>query len=461
MVVIPYSNEELWNPDPYQLPKRSRLNHILPVSVGSPFVESLTSYLTRLAQSHSTTISILMTREFAPLLDKHYIQNGSKKGLSTLFNRSAAINSTGELAKLLVDSVEKLTLKQNLSALTLLPFRNCLSSRELLHKTKAWCPDCYEEWRASKKTIYDPLLWNLKDVELCSNHHRLLQTVCFHCDRSIPWLHSKSRIGYCPYCDRWLGSSSETTNTTNLLLSQKNLRRNIWISKTLGELIACSEEDAFVIQKDNIAKAIRQTIKITHQGNIASFAQSFKLPKNTVWMWHQGNSIPKLKYILNICYCLDIPLLSFLKLESTVFESLEIDFQKLPNKGGVKRVSPKNFNPQKIENALQKILKSQHIPPTTMKEVAKQIGFDRRIISEYYPELCKAISAKYRRYQDRVRAKKIEECCQEVRQAVSVLYQRGEYPSEVRVSQLISQPGYFRYKKVRMALKDAKSEIHF
>ena len=41
------------------------------------------------------------------------------------------------------------------SALTLLPFRNFLSSRELLHKTKAWCPNCYEEWKGSKKPIYE------------------------------------------------------------------------------------------------------------------------------------------------------------------------------------------------------------------------------------------------------------------------------------------------------------------
>ena len=461
MVVRPYSNKELWSPDPYQLPKRSRLNHLLPVAVGTPFVESLTSYITRLAQSHSISISILMTRELAPLLSKDYIQNGSKKGLSTLFNRGAAINSTGELARLLVDSVEKLTLKQNLSALTLLPFRNFLSSRELLHKTKAWCPNCYEEWKAAKKTIYDPLLWTLKDIEVCSHHNRLLQTVCVNCDRSITWLHSQSRIGYCPYCDRWLGSSSETTNTTNLVLSQENLRRTIWISNTLGELMACSGEEASAIDKNNLAKAIRETIDITHQGNIASFAKSFKLPKNTVWMWYKQKSVPKLKFILNICYCLDISLLSFLELEPTVFESLEIDFQKLPNTSDVKRVSPKNFNPQKIENALQQILNSQHIPPPTMKEVAKRLGFDRRIISEHCPELCKAISAKYRSYQDRVRDKKIEECCQEVRQAVNTLIEKGEYPSEARVSRLISQPGYFRYKKVRMALRNAKSKLNF
>ena len=68
---------------------------------------------------------------------------------------------------------------------------------------------------------------------------------------------------------------------------------------------------------------------------------------------------------------------------------------------------------------------------------------------------------RYFYYQRLIRAKKIEDCCQQVREAVIFLVQRGEYPSEARVSDLISQPGYFRYKKVRMVLRDAKSDLTF
>ena len=306
MVIKPYSNEEIWNPEPYQVPPRSRLNHLFSVAVGTAFVESLTSYITRLAQSHSITISTLITRELAPIIDRNYVQKGAKKGLSSLLNRGAAINSTGELAQLFVNSIERLTLQQNLSALTLLSFRDCLSSKQLLHKTKSWCPDCYEEWRSIDKTLYEPLLWSFRDVKVCSYHNRLLQTTCFNCDRHIPWLHSKSRIGYCSYCGRWLGSSNDTQKTHELIILSKNeLERSLWISNTIGELIACSGEDS-IVKQNNIAKAIREIINITHQGNITSFAKFFKLPKNTVWMWEKGKSLPSLKSILNICYCLEI-----------------------------------------------------------------------------------------------------------------------------------------------------------
>ena len=382
------------------------------------------------------------------------------------------------MLRYLVDSLEKLTLKRNLSALTFLPLGDFLSSRELLHKTKAWCPYCYEEWKVSNNTIYEPLLWTLKDVTFCSRHYQPLQTLCPYCDRAapafadhevprlqrdrqIPWLSSKSRIGYCSHCDRWLGSSINTTIKANTVFSEEDLSRNIWISLTLGELIAWSGKSSILTQKFNIREAVQKIIDITHQGNIAAFARVFKLPKNTVWMWYKGKSIPNLKYILNICYCLDISLLNFVTLEETAFQSLKINPQKLCNKLRIKRASPRNFDYKEIELSLQTILNSQQIPPPTMREVAEKLGFDRRTISDHYPELCKAISARYFYYQRLIRAQKIEDCCQQVREAVIFLVKRGEYPSEARVSDLISQPGYFRYKKVRMALRDAKSDLTF
>jgi hypothetical protein len=56
-------------------------------------------------------------------------------------------------------------------------------------------------------------------------------------------------------------------------------------------------------------------------------------------------------------------------------------------------------------------------------------------------------------------AERIQKCCQEVEQAVLDIDASGEYPSEARVSQLISQPGYFRYKEVRKSLNRAMLDL--
>ena len=459
MDIKPYSKEELWSPKPYQLPIRSHLNHLKPVAVGTPLVESLTSYMTRLAESHSVLISTLMTREIAPILTNDSTEYGSKRDLNSLFNCGAAINSTGEIVELFLDSLTKLTLSNNLSALTLVSLKGYFSDRELLSKSKTWCPNCYQNWRRLKKTIYEPLLWTFKDVKVCPIHKQPLQNLCPNCDRQIPWFTSKSRVGYCCYCQQWLGSISKTEKNTDLIRIEENLAKSIWVANTLGELISSSYKLHQDSSRDRIPLTIGEIVNLTHQGNIAAFARTLNLAKNTVWMWCRRKSLPQLKHILNICYALNISLLDFFTQNN--FEFLKIDSQKLPCKISSKRVSPQNLDLQKVEKFLHSVLQDRDSTPTTMKEIARELAIDQRTLSKHFPELCQAISTKFRNYQAKIRRRKIDKSCQEVRQAVFTLIQTGEYPSEARVSRLISQPGHFRYKKVRMALKEAKSKINF
>ena len=310
MDIEAYRNEELWSPKPYQALKRSRLNYLEPMAVNTSQVESLTSYLTRLAESHSVLVSTLMTREIAPILTNDNTEYGSKRGLNALFNCGVAINGTGEIVELFLDSLVRLTLNKKLSALTLLTLRGHFSDRELLSKSKTWCPHCYEDWRKSQKTIYEPLLWTFRSVEVCPIHKQPLQTKCPNCDREIPWFTSRSRVGYCCYCQQWLGSMCQSKNSNHLVLNKRSLVKSIWIANILGDLIASPKTRS--LSKSSIHLSIREVINITQKNNIAAFARTFNLPKNTVWMWCQDKTIPQLKHILNICYALNISLVDFL-----------------------------------------------------------------------------------------------------------------------------------------------------
>ena len=432
------------------IPDRSSLYHLEPVGVGTPHVESLTSFLMRLAQAHSLEINTLFAKKISNYFDQEYLQEERNKGLSTLFNKGAALNSNGILASQLYQSLEQLTLRKDLSYLTLLAFNNVFSSRKLLRKSKAWCPICYEQWVTAGKKVYEPLLWSFETVTVCPKHFQPLVTKCPNCDRSIPWLTGKSKVGFCPTCCRWLGSFSSNQHSTG----ESDLAESVWISQNLGELISSIPSSLSSIQSDNISKAFNLIIDEIFEGNIAAFAKIFGRPKNTVWMWCKGKSTPELRGILSVCYCFDISLLDFVRLKQQAFRSLQIDPQKLPNKLNPKRPSPKTFDYVATEKYLHNILNHME-HPLAMKEVAIRLNIDRRIIYSYFPKLCKAISAKYRSYQQQQTAERIQKCCQEVEQVVHSLRQVGEYPSEARVSQLISQPGYFRYKEVRKSLNKA------
>ena len=73
------------------IPKRSRLYFLEPIGVGTPYTESLSSYLTRLAQEHCVTPQKLIMGEIAPLImgDKYQSEMISNN-VSTIFGNSDA-----------------------------------------------------------------------------------------------------------------------------------------------------------------------------------------------------------------------------------------------------------------------------------------------------------------------------------------------------------------------------------
>ena len=120
--------------------------------------------------------------------------------------------------------------------------------------------------------------------------------------------------------------------------------------------------------------------------------------------------------LLTICYSLDTSLLDFISLKTKAFESLQINPQRLLTAPRTKRKSPQAFDYEAVEKYLKTILNNPEITPPKIKEVAETLGIHRRIISGYFPALCKAISAKYRCYQKLNTARRIEDCCKEIEQ---------------------------------------------
>ena len=57
---------EAWAPAREAPPRRSRLYSLEPIGIGTPEVESLSSYLNRLAQAHCVTVTALITHELLP-----------------------------------------------------------------------------------------------------------------------------------------------------------------------------------------------------------------------------------------------------------------------------------------------------------------------------------------------------------------------------------------------------------
>src|SRR5258706_10822815 len=76
---------EIWDIELPALPARSRLCHLEPAQVGTPFAESLTSYIGRLAARHDFTTRTLVTQEVFPHFGKAYLSSSWKSNNITAF----------------------------------------------------------------------------------------------------------------------------------------------------------------------------------------------------------------------------------------------------------------------------------------------------------------------------------------------------------------------------------------
>lgn len=229
--------EALSNLQPPEIPKRSRLFYLEPVGVGTPYTESLSSYLNRLAQEHCLTSQKLIMGEIAPLIltgeDKSELLQKSVSHLLGNSDGKPAINGMRQMTDQLVTVLEQLTLRQNLRFLTLLSWKGMISDRGLFRNYRAWCPCCLEAWKQDKKTIYEPLLWSFKDVEVCLSHQQRLIDECPHCKSRLPVFARISPPGFCSRCYRWLGNNGKTT---------EEIEQYRVIIEGIGDLIAIAPQ---------------------------------------------------------------------------------------------------------------------------------------------------------------------------------------------------------------------------
>ena len=202
-----------------KIPQRSRLFFLEPIGVGTPYTESLSSYLTRLAQEHCVTPKKLIMGEIAPLImGDRYKSEMLSKNVSTLFGNSdakPAINGMRDMTRSLILALESLTLGEDLRYLSCLTWKGIIKERGLFRQHKTWCSQCFQAMRQENKSLYEPLIWSFKDVNYCSQHHCQLVDRCPHCDSQFKAIGDRAIIGFCSKCRTWLGNQGELVSSPN------------------------------------------------------------------------------------------------------------------------------------------------------------------------------------------------------------------------------------------------------
>jgi AraC-like DNA-binding protein len=385
---------EAWNLKIPDIPPRSRLYPLEPIGKGTPLVEGLTSYILRLADAHAVPVGALVSHELAHLRPPSRSGEPWKArwGRRTYAVQlvSYAVNGLEDGASRWVGALEAGTLRNDLSQLTLLSFREFLCSLHLFRKVRAWCPSCLEEWQMAGSTIYEPLLWSLKLVKVCPKHHRHLAERCPLCCRAMKPLASDSRPGRCSHCYRWVGALEGKPFTQNAPIDwAKSLETRR--AKYLGDLLAYAPRLDGRLLRQNFRHNLRRCVHELFRDNKAAFAHFVNCPSGAVENWVSGVTIPRINRFLEACVRLEVPMVTFLKNSS---QDGTIDWRSLASRIDHDRPVGRYWRREETLRALEPVLRER--PAPTLAQVAQRLRYKgteglRRVA----PEICKQITRNY------------------------------------------------------------------
>ncbi|MDZ7609407.1 MAG: helix-turn-helix domain-containing protein [Eubacteriales bacterium] len=448
---------ESWNLSHPDIPPRSRLYHLEPIGIGTPYAESLTSYISRLADAHSVYTSTLISRELTPAKARPLPKVGRQPAHKFGYAYSSALNGLTDQAKKWINALELATLRNDLRFLTMLTWAEVLPAAGLMRAVRAWCPACFEEWQRTKQPIYEPLLWSLQVVKICQFHHQYLQFKCPYCNQdSIPLLAWRSRPGYCCQCGQWLGIP--LNSVVNDEIPKSELEWQIWIVETVGDLLAVAPSLSSTPEKENIVRALLACADKVKGGNKAAFARTLGVSKSTMHLWCNGKAIPQIDAYLRICRRLGLKLSNLLDGTTLIFETAEVN-HRLPLTTKKSRSSNRPFPKEQILHSLNMVLSSNESPPPSMREVARRLGYHDKYLRLHFPDLCRCISTRYTGYRNEQSRLRTELLHKEIRQVVLELHAQGVNPTPRNVRVRLSKPNSFLETAAQMAHKNAIQEL--
>ncbi|HEX8475397.1 MAG TPA: TniQ family protein [Pyrinomonadaceae bacterium] len=386
-----YQTYPHWDIESPPLPARSRLFRLEPIGIGTAEVESLTSYIARLAEVHCVSPRKLLCEEILAPAGKHTAHYSASPQFS-----GQQINSIGGLAELTTTSLEQLTMRHGLHHMTLLTWRNILSPQQLIKSKKAWCAACYRERAKANGLMYDSLIWMLKPVLICHRHHEYLSQVCPHCNRHLPLLSRFYRPGHCSRCQRWLGvkNDSKTKGSDKELISTEELKKQFSFVDLIGELLSVSPSFTSKPTCQSFRVNLAQYIEDNACGSINLFSDYVDIWSGSIRRLTKGETKLSLEVLCQLCFKLGISPFSLLSESANPIRIEQTVVLCQPKATRLKGIVPWND----VKAYLQGVLKET--PPPSLEAVARRMGYYPPRIKRHFPKLCDRIATRYWKYME-------------------------------------------------------------
>lgn len=469
---------------------RNKLYDITPFGIGTPYVESLSSYMIRLATLHMVSVSSLIESIISPYLTIEYIKKKNlEKSLSNYNSIFINSNSPGTLDYL--NALEILVGRDDLQYLTLLNWEGFLGSRVITHNRR-WCPSCLERMKCNSEEIYEPLIWLISAVEKCDIHEIPLRDKCPNCNRNLSFLHKKIMNGHCQHCGIWLG---EQKNITKVMLTSEE-KYNF---TTFKELIKYAPHLCSFPSKTFVSIFLSNCLKELGFKSKSEFARFLGTNLEILTKWIRNTRHPNVNSLLKISKKMNVTIYQMIDNPKL---TIDFDFRNKTNYNITKDfieqilrtellsenprsinqiISQEDFGIKKAKKNFPELCKAvkvhyfeckkkkqfrhkedvkmklkiclQREMPISLNQFARENDYRVGTIKEYHPNLCSKVVKRYKDYLHSLKQKMTENILNEVEATVYKLHNEGIYPSIHAINKSLSNNHLFLKKDVKDAWK--------
>lgn len=434
---------------------RSQLYGLAPLQMGTFEVESLTSYVNRLAWAHGVRPRLFLTEMLVlHLHGAHDLQASVRRSGSLGRVRAMRSNGAGEMACEWANALNRLTERSDLRYLTIWPWANGLPNTGLLRKSPAWCPSCYHDWKDEGLPLYQPLYWMLQAVTICPHHQRQLEERCPQCQKRQSAIATQSRAGFCTQCMTWLGSPCEAEQRPDA--TQEEHDWQAWVSGVIKELIQASISSSplaweclavglsagFTIRKEEKSQLIRSRL-LRHS-------------------WINGTNLPSFMSLLELCYALNVSPLQLITTDPEILgEVIQIRQRSRPLQPPQHPARSSVDRKQARKAILRELTIRKRKPTLARSQLERRLGLPHGVLKRWFPRESASLAARYREYCAERSRRKVAQHCQEVRQVTIALHEQGMNPLPHRVAARLSHPSSMRTPEVRAMLHATRRELEY